>query len=320
MRLFPCVLISVCLTACGGGSGSNSTTTPTNSPSTVVPAPTILTGYFTDSAVQGLNYATETQSGVTDALGGFTYVEGESISFTIGKFVLGDTVAAKAEMTPLDLTAPLLSLPTTNGELNLLNQKVRGAARPFGEGINFAKFQNLLLLLQSLDSDKDAGNGITISSGMAALFEGVELDFESNPENFITAFAFRKVMAAAVAADLIDTGLVKSLSYAMGHYYEAQGISTSFAISSELSEDTNADGSPNIIYTYTYDAYGNSAGFSFDSDADGSPNERSASTYDANGNQLSFSIDENADGSANRIFTRTNVETNISAILSALRG
>jgi hypothetical protein len=320
MRLFPCVLISVCLTACGGGSGSNSTTTPTNSPSTVVPAPTILTGYFTDSAVQGLNYATETQSGVTDALGGFTYVEGESISFTIGKFVLGDTVAAKAEMTPLDLTAPLLSLPTTNGELNLLNQKVRGAARPFGEGINFAKFQNLLVLLQSLDSDKDAGNGITISSGMAALFEGVELDFESNPENFITAFAFRKVMAAAVAADLIDTGLVKSLSYAMGHYYEAQGISTSFAISSELSEDTNADGSPNIIYTYTYDAYGNSAGFSFDSDADGSPNERSASTYDANGNQLSFSIDENADGSANRIFTRTNVETNISAILSALRG
>ena len=128
MRLFPCVLISVCLTACGGGSGSNSTTTPTNSPSTVVPAPTILTGYFTDSAVQGLNYATETQSGVTDALGGFTYVEGESISFTIGTFVLGDTVAAKAEMTPLDLTAPLLSLPTTNGELNLLNQ--RSVVRP----------------------------------------------------------------------------------------------------------------------------------------------------------------------------------------------
>ena len=297
MRLIPCVLISVCLTACGGGggsgSGSNSTTTPTTSPSTVVPAPTILTGYFTDSAVQGLNYATETQSGVTDALGGFTYVEGENISFTIGTFVLGDTVAAKAAMTPLDLTAPSLSLPTTNGELRLLRLKSDDVFRPFGEGINFAKFQNLLVLLQSLDSDKDAGNGITISSGMAALLEGVELDFESRPANFRTAFVFEKVMAAAVAADLIDTGLVKSISYAMGHYYEAQGISTSFTIMSELSYDTNADGSPNEISTYT---------------------------FDASGNRLTDSYDTEADGIPNRIITYTNVEAKISAFWRGLRG
>ena len=184
-------------------------------------------------------------------------------------------------MTPLDLTAPLLSLPTTNGELNLLNQKVRGAARPFGEGINFAKFQNLLVLLQSLDSDKDASNGITISSGMAALLDGVELDFEASPEGFRNALVFRKVMAAAVAADLIDTGLVKSLSYAMGHYYEAQGISTSFTIMSELSDDTNADGSPNQISTYTYDANGNQLTDSYDSDADGSPNSITTYTYES---------------------------------------
>ena len=58
MRPVLAVLISIFLTACGG-SGST----------TVKP---ILTGYFTDSAVQGLNYATETQSGVTNALGAFT--------------------------------------------------------------------------------------------------------------------------------------------------------------------------------------------------------------------------------------------------------
>ena len=131
MRLVLAVLISIFLTACGG-SGST----------TVKP---ILTGYFTDSAVQGLNYATETQSCVTNALGAFTYAEGENISFTIGTFVLGDTVDAKAAMTPLDLTAPSLSLPTTNDESYFLLSKTILSPRPFGEGINYAKFANLLV-------------------------------------------------------------------------------------------------------------------------------------------------------------------------------
>jgi hypothetical protein len=277
----------------------------------------ILTGYFTDSAVQGLNYATETQSGVTDALGAFTYVEGETISFTIGTFVLGDTVAAKAAMTPLDCTAPSLSLPTTNGELELLNLKSR-FVRPFGEGINFAKFQNLLVLLQSLDSDKDASNGITISSGMAALLDGVELDFEARPKGFRNAFVFRKVMAAAVAADLINTGRIKRGNEALGHYYEAQEISTSFTTVSRSEFDNAADGSTDGTRTFTYDANGNILTESYDDNADGSPNSINTYTYDANGNMLTESYDSNADGSLNWIYTYTNVETKISQNTLAL--
>ena len=250
-----------------------------------------LTGYFTDSAVEGLNYATETQSGVTNNLGAFTYLEGETISFTIGKFVLGDTVAAKAAMTPLDLTAPSLSLPTTNGELNFLNKKVQLTARPFGEGINFAKFQNLLVLLQSLDSDKDASNGISIPDGMSALLEGVELDFEADPFLFKRAFAFRKVMAEAVTGSLIADGFIKTSEYALTHYYEQQEINTLFTQVEQASVDKNANSVTDEIYTYTYDANGNQLTFSDDRDADSVADDIFTYTYDANGNQLTESYE-----------------------------
>ena len=47
------VLISLCITACGGGSGSG--TVENTLPPAPAPAPTILKGAFFDSAVEGLN-------------------------------------------------------------------------------------------------------------------------------------------------------------------------------------------------------------------------------------------------------------------------
>ena len=46
------------------------------------------------NGVQGLSYATETQSGITDSTGAFTYKSGETIQFSIGNFLLGDAVLA----------------------------------------------------------------------------------------------------------------------------------------------------------------------------------------------------------------------------------
>ena len=288
-----------------------------------------LTGYFTDSAVEGLNYATETQSGITNNLGAFTYLEGETISFTIGTFVLGDTVAAKAAMTPLDLTAPSLSLPTTNGELNFLNKKVQDTARPFGEGINFAKFQNLLVLLQSLDSDKDASNGISIPDGMSALLEGVSLDFEAKPPNFRAAFALRNVMAEATSQGLIDSRVVKNFRYALAHYYERQEISASFTVPSVLEIDFGATGIIDRIDTFTYDANGNvlteeedatgdgvgifvaTRTYTYDAngnvltDANAAIAKTATYSYDANENQLTKSWYNDADGLPDEIITYT---------------
>ena len=72
-----------------------------------------------------------------------------------------------------------------------------------------------------------------------------------------------------------------------------------------LTGDTDADGNPNWIYTYTYDANGNRLTQSNDSDADGNPNQVYTSTYDANNNQLTNSYDSDADGNFNSINTYT---------------
>ena len=73
---------------CGssGSSGSSSDTTQT--------------GTFVDAPVQGLNYSTATQSGVTDSSGHFKYKSGETVTFKIGNLTLG-SLNAKKTITPL---------------------------------------------------------------------------------------------------------------------------------------------------------------------------------------------------------------------------
>ena len=59
-------------------------------------------GYFTDGPVQGLMYKTATQSGTTDSNGRFEYLTGETVTFSIGEFVLG-SAAGGGQITPAHL-------------------------------------------------------------------------------------------------------------------------------------------------------------------------------------------------------------------------
>ena len=98
----------------------------------------VKTGVFTDSAVQGLEVWVEgTKVGVTDAQGQFSYPEGKTVSFKIGALTLGSS-SAPAVVTPADLST------------------------------DPAAVQNILVALQSLDSDRNPANGITIAADTAA--------------------------------------------------------------------------------------------------------------------------------------------------------
>ncbi|MBU2871697.1 DM13 domain-containing protein [Colwellia sp. E2M01] len=110
------------------------------------------TGVFLDSAVQGLNYKTVTQSGKTNAQGEFTFLADEFITFTIGGIELPST-AAKLYLTPLSLYQT--------------------------DDINHKSVVNLLRLLQSLDTDGDASNGIEISDSVHQLATELTLDFSA---------------------------------------------------------------------------------------------------------------------------------------------
>ena len=283
------------LGGCGGGGNSNNAVVPG-----VEPTP-ILTGYFTDSAVEGLTYTTDTQSGVTDLNGAFTYQAGETVVFSIGDFVLGESAAATPKMTPLNLI-PDAFLPTTRNELSplLRNKKINTA-----EVIAFRKLSNMLTFLQALDYDKDASNGITISDGMGIVLEGESIDFAAELTEFKKTIPLRRVMSAAVTQNLISSGFIKEPGQALNHFYQAQEITHSFKAEATDSADNDANGEANEISTFTYDADGNLLTYSFDSDANGEPNEIITYTYDTDGNRLTWSKDTDANGNANEIKTYT---------------
>ena len=268
---------------------------------TVVIVEPVLTGYFTDSAVEGLTYKTDTQSGVTDLNGAFTYQAGETIAFSIGDFMLGESATAAPEMTPLDLI-PDAFLPTTRNELlPLLRNKTINTA----EVIAFRKLSNMLTFLQALDYDKDASNGITIVDGMGIVLESVSIDFAAELTEFKDALPLRQVMSAAVTQNLISSGFIKELGQALNHFYQAQEISHSFKAIANFSGDTNGDGDADLFQTVTYDDNGNELTVTTDTDGNGDTNELTTSTYDTNGNQLTRSYDSNGDGDANEITTYT---------------
>lgn len=63
------------------------------------------TGAFTSPATAGIEYASGTLAGVTDANGQFAYIEGESVQFSIGDIALGAPVEGKPTISPRDLAA-----------------------------------------------------------------------------------------------------------------------------------------------------------------------------------------------------------------------
>lgn len=155
------VVLPLFLIGCGGGGGSATSSTPpasiTSTPETVeetstTETPTTYTGIFLDSAVEGLTYTTESSSGLTNENGEFTYQLDENIEFSIGGITF-PAIPAKSVITPLDVFNT--------------------------QDLNHTSVVNTLRLLQTLDLDGNAENGIQISTEVRELAELVSVDFSS---------------------------------------------------------------------------------------------------------------------------------------------
>lgn len=110
------------IAACGGGGSSSASTK---------------TGYFIDSAVEGLEYSSGSTTGITSSDGSFKYEEGKPVTFKLGNMTLGSLTVSNSRVFPVDLV---------NGATDELNDNVTLIAQ----------------VLQTLDSDSDPSNGITI--------------------------------------------------------------------------------------------------------------------------------------------------------------
>lgn len=137
--------------------------------------PQTLTGILLDSAVAGVTYKTDSLSGITNDAGEFQYVAGESITFRVGGIDLPLTVAAE-EITPLDIVGT--------------------------KDISDTSVTNILQLLQSLDSDQNPDNGITVNS-LALSTQATELvDFSSS--EFSQHPAVVEAIALSGNSNLVD--------------------------------------------------------------------------------------------------------------------
>lgn len=156
--------ISFILTGC---SSNNSATKPLAE---------LKTGVLLDSAVSNIRYRTTSQDSFTDAEGKFSYIDGETVIFSIGKTVFPE-VKAEGVITPMALAG--------NSALN--NQQVI----------------NIAILLQSLDQDGDPSNGIVIPEGAAAASEAI--DFNVPTADFISNTA---VISMVTNSGSTNTSLV----------------------------------------------------------------------------------------------------------------
>lgn len=130
------------LSACGGSSSGSSDG-----------AEQVKTGVFVDSPVENIAYETDSQSGRTNEDGEFSYKDEETVTFSIGDVEL-PAVAAGEFISPLTLAGTLDPSDT--------------------RAVNIAR------LLQTIDSDGDSDNGITIDDTAHAAATGLApVDFAS---------------------------------------------------------------------------------------------------------------------------------------------
>jgi pectate lyase len=200
IHLLVAVLLSALLSACGGDSKkgtspASSSPVGTQKSSVLVQASSTqaassqattspVVGVFVDAFVAGIGYRTATQSGVTNAQGEFNYLPGETVTFFIGALEF-PPILAKGIVTPLDMAQ----------SLNPSSPIVLNIAR----------------LLQSLDTDGNPANGISISP--AAALVATQVDFNLG----LTQFASSPAVANLIANSGSTTTTIVSVQQALAH-------------------------------------------------------------------------------------------------------
>jgi hypothetical protein len=158
--------------------------------------------------VEGLQYRTDSNTGVTDATGQFEYLQGEHIVFSIGDIDLPGT-AAKSFVTAMDV---FTTLDTLNPAVVNLNR-----------------------LLFTLDDDGEIDNGIQISELASDAAFGLQLDFTSR--GFEDSIINLVANSGAVRTSLDDTSMAVT---AFGNSLEQQSVQVSECTSTHPRVGTSA--------------------------------------------------------------------------------
>ncbi len=224
IHLLAAVLLSALLGACGGDSkngtspassapvGTQKSSAPvqtssiqTASSQAATPDPVPSVGVLVDAFVAGIGYRTESRTGVTNERGEFDYLPGETVTFFIGDLVF-PSAPAKGIVTPLDMAQTL------------------NPAAPV--------VLNIARLLQSLDTDGNPNNGITISP--IASQSAAPVDFNLSIAQFAALPAVTNLVANSGSVNTTVVSVQQALAH-LRDTLEFNGVPVDESSSSSLS-------------------------------------------------------------------------------------
>ena len=117
------------------------------------------TGYLIDSGVEGIDYTTSSGlTGLTGESGSFNYKSGDTVTFSVGGVVVGT-----------------IDTDNMNSDSLVFLQDMAETVR---SAMDDGDVQEMAVFLQSLDSDDNPYNGISISEEVRVLFANSQLDIE----------------------------------------------------------------------------------------------------------------------------------------------
>jgi hypothetical protein len=268
------LVASTFLAACGGGGGGGGRQPPPPPPP---PAPH--TRVFA-GPVQGMSFSTPSRSGLTNALGQFTYLPGETVTFSVGGVQVGAAPGALAmSLFHLRGATPPATEAALRAELVTENNVT-----------DFDRVANLNLLFMALDQDANPANGFDLTGWNAAL-AGASLNIE------VPLYQFQeRVFDRYARGHAINAGVSPAL--AVTQLYKHMGLAVPVLALTSWTQDSGDDGTINLRIAYEYDANGRVVVARHDNDGDGNPNALERSTYDAQGRVLTyiFDTDSNDDG------------------------
>jgi len=282
--LTPLWVTLLTLSGCGGGHDS---------------APDPLTGTLEAGKALGVQYDTPTQSGTTDANGTFSYLPGETVTFSIGGVQLGAVPGAVkiSLFTLAGLTPP-------SSEITLRRELERAQRRP----TPLVRAMNLARLLIALDADNNPDNGIDVS-GRAADLAGKQIDLGLG----LFAFSAKLDRLAPNLTRNIPTGRTLVFAYQAsnltvashnpvrhdvdgGQFWPSSSTITYLANGARSREESSSAGLGlgTSITTYSYDALGRWLDVSTETPLDPlrlADAHRSTNTYDARGNRVKSEVE-----------------------------
>ena len=272
------ILFTLILIACSGGGGGSDGPTITG------------TGKFVDGPVKGLKYRTRSVSGETDINGMFRYVPGEEITFSYAGVDLGTAIATDL-MTPWDLVK--------------------------GEDLELSKLAliNMLRLLQSLDSNKNHGDGIQLYELAEVVVNVFSINFYQDILVFENDYNLN-IYLTNIAYSIINVDVINLISAqeAVNNFNDT--ISTEYPeiiIPIDLNLDTDGDGeedasdncplisnpnqenADNDSAGDACDAFPNDSSESLDSDGDSIGDNADNCPVVANADQLDTDNDQQGD-------------------------